>query len=518
MRRLFVSLFILCGVFAPLPFSLGAQTGTPCNVYGSGSTPPAGYGAAWNPLTSARELLLSASCISGGAAVSYTVGVNTQTHYIYKLGYYYSGSWKPFTMTGTFASGSTDWLLGKGTYTHNTPPSTDYFWVGYVCQYINSAWKCGCRDSACATPMWQLQQVKYPASGGTTSGGTTGGTTGGGWYHTVPNSWDTPIPAGHPTLAPWPSSNVESETCTSAEFVDEYIQGTGGRLYLNIENGWSVVYWDAAASDPTYTVGVYPPDHQKAIDTMAGAKAEGWDVLKIPRNAYPEAHGLPEYRDRWTAVFSPDKSYVTSFFRAMRTDSGGVTKWSAQSVRAWPKNSKGYLDVYDRKGSIGLCPRSPAHGTIMYDHVTKDHEIPHALAFAYSSPADNKVPGRPNSMYPCKLPYAFDMPDPPGGARKCAMPTGIRLQYDPSANPAQVCAGEEAQYRNTCIVIVKALQKYGMILVDRGNSAFAESLKRHPTKKWSDHAASGYALPDYGDKILRGLDLRKFRAVEPVRP
>jgi hypothetical protein len=33
-------------------------------------------------------------------------------------------------------------------------------YVGYVCKYNGSAWKCGCRDSACMQSYWQIQQFK----------------------------------------------------------------------------------------------------------------------------------------------------------------------------------------------------------------------------------------------------------------------------------------------------------------------------------------------------------------------
>lgn len=142
-----------------------------CNAYESGMIPPTGYGASWNTLSSAKELLLLGECTSAGAPVSYTAGAGNSNHYVYKLGYVYSTSWQPFTMSGSFVSGSNDWLSGQGTYTNNSPPSTDFFWVGYVCQWTGSLWKCGCRDSACTTSYWQLQQVKFPSNGGSSGGG-----------------------------------------------------------------------------------------------------------------------------------------------------------------------------------------------------------------------------------------------------------------------------------------------------------------------------------------------------------
>jgi hypothetical protein len=335
-----------------------------------------------------------------------------------------------------------------------------------------------------------------------------------GWYHTAPNSVDTPIPAGHPTLAPWPSSNLAGETCTNAEFIAELETAMGGDLNINVEHGWSIPHFQASTTDPTFTVTPDVPEPGNG----ATATANGWNVLRIPRTAYPDAHWVPttEYRDRWMSVFAPDGSSVTDFFRMVRTDSGGTISWAAKSIRRWARSSTGYLRNYDNQGSARLCAMSMAHGTIRYDAITRDHEITHALTFAYSSPADSKVSGVDNSMFPCRRPY--DMPDPPGGARPCALPLGIRLQYNPAANPTTVCAATQAEYRNSCIVIVEALQTYGMILVDRGDSLFAEPMRYQRRGKWTDFSSTGYALPRNGPAVLPGIDLGQFRTVEPVKP
>jgi hypothetical protein len=141
-----------------------AQSSAPCNLYSSGSTPPAGFGASWNVLTSTKELLVSATC-TGSDSATITAGSGRQNQYIYKTNYYYDDSaeaWRPQTFSGS-AVGTTDWLVGTGTLTGKRP-AHQLFLVAYVCQWTGSQWKCGCRDTACTQNYWQLQAIPAPNS------------------------------------------------------------------------------------------------------------------------------------------------------------------------------------------------------------------------------------------------------------------------------------------------------------------------------------------------------------------
>jgi hypothetical protein len=129
-----------------------------CSLYSRGNTISAGFGVPWNPISSGSNLLLKSTCNSSGS-VTYSVGVGNNLHYIYKTGYYYTNAWQPYTLSGTFVQGSTDWIVGSASYTNPTPPNADYFWVAYLCQWTGSSWKCGCRDASCSQNYWQLQGV-----------------------------------------------------------------------------------------------------------------------------------------------------------------------------------------------------------------------------------------------------------------------------------------------------------------------------------------------------------------------
>lgn len=163
------SSYLLTGLFIILAPTVNAQTS--CNTYSSGTPPPQGFGAAWNVFSAGKELLLDSKCQT--SSVTFKAGSGSNTQYIYKKGYYYTSSWQTLNFQGTPAQGSTDWLVGSGTFTPNNLSSGSKYWVAYICQWDATAkkWKCGCSDNACAQSLWQLQGVKLSTTlpGNTTS-------------------------------------------------------------------------------------------------------------------------------------------------------------------------------------------------------------------------------------------------------------------------------------------------------------------------------------------------------------
>ena len=99
------------------------------------------------------------------------------------------------------------------------------------------------------------------------------------------------------------------------------------------------------------------------------------------------------------------------------------------------------------------------------------------------------------------------------------LPLGLRLQFDPTADPVFECRGCAAQYRNSCISIIRCLQRYGMIMVDGGGAVFYAEDRTKKTPRWQDAAlqAAGYALPTNGVAALNGVDwASNLRCIEPV--
>jgi F5/8 type C domain len=126
--------------------------GTICHTIQNGSIIPTGFGTPWDVFNPAT-LLLKALCSQSG--VTADLGPAT---YIYHQGYSWDGTqWNPTTLTCTGgAKVSNAWCpqTANGTYPTNTS-----FYVGYTCSWTGTEWKCGCRDQACTSNLWQLQKV-----------------------------------------------------------------------------------------------------------------------------------------------------------------------------------------------------------------------------------------------------------------------------------------------------------------------------------------------------------------------
>lgn len=166
-------------------FSFSTANAQTCLTYPSNSTPPSGYGASWDVTTPGKELLVKSNCPTSGNSIDITIGKGNTSQYIWSKTYLYNTAvtparWDMHTLTGTIDANG--WVTsGSGTKTITTPftptATNPLFFVGYVCTFHDSRWKCGCRDATCTNKFWQLQA--YKGNGGGTTGGTSGGSTGG---------------------------------------------------------------------------------------------------------------------------------------------------------------------------------------------------------------------------------------------------------------------------------------------------------------------------------------------------
>ncbi len=142
---------------------------TPCGDYESPNTPN-GYGSAFSHFSSERELILEGDCGDAGFTPYAGSFLTDQTNFaVYNQGYYWSGTaWRPFTFTpitglSRTSTDSTAWILGPAVAAQIPYQAATTYFVAYTCHFgPGQTPKCGCSDSTCATPKWQVQKVTRP--------------------------------------------------------------------------------------------------------------------------------------------------------------------------------------------------------------------------------------------------------------------------------------------------------------------------------------------------------------------
>ncbi|MBL8659184.1 MAG: hypothetical protein JNM75_05455 [Rhodospirillales bacterium] len=163
-RILFTSA-LLAAIFGAVDASA-----SPCtNILTSAETTPAGYGSAYNRLTSAKEFLIQGvECDADKAEVS--VGSGSPEQYVYKNAFYWTGSkWQEMLLSGSTLVSDT-WYKGGATGSMPLGALPNYV-LGYVCQRDAGQWKCGCSDETCSEGRWQMQALANGSTGG--GGGST---------------------------------------------------------------------------------------------------------------------------------------------------------------------------------------------------------------------------------------------------------------------------------------------------------------------------------------------------------
>ena len=136
-----------------------------CNLYAAGSAVQSDFGVPYDIFKSGSPLLLNATC---GSTVTVTVGDgDTSTTAVWGTGYKYvpadtANPWHPLTFSSGWGFGSASTQIKPA----DINSGTNYF-VGYTCHWTGSTWKCGCSDSACTQPKWQLQAFNTSGGAGT---------------------------------------------------------------------------------------------------------------------------------------------------------------------------------------------------------------------------------------------------------------------------------------------------------------------------------------------------------------
>jgi hypothetical protein len=94
------------------------------------------------------------------------LGKGDPLQYIYNTGYRYKTgqtNWTPVSYTSVESLIANAWYPKSATATislTSTELTNPSYNLAYICTWTGSAWKCGCRDSACMQSYWQIQSFK----------------------------------------------------------------------------------------------------------------------------------------------------------------------------------------------------------------------------------------------------------------------------------------------------------------------------------------------------------------------
>ena len=157
--------------------STSAQ-GFMCHTLQPGLAVQSGFGVPYDTVFGTNNQLINVLCdfLTGQATI--TFGDNNASRYIYELGYeYINGQWVPFTLTGAGKQGQ--WIsTTASTQVSALGDGSPRYFVGYICNWTGSTWKCGCRDFFCNQSFWQMQAYSTITQAGNSSssgGSSTGG-------------------------------------------------------------------------------------------------------------------------------------------------------------------------------------------------------------------------------------------------------------------------------------------------------------------------------------------------------
>ncbi len=224
-------------------FALAQTSPATCHIWDSTSTIPAGFGVPYDVFSATKATIMKALC--GGGEIKVTIGNGSSNQYIYTKGYYAQGNtWVPYTLS-CLDPISSNWCPGTATGTLTgitTQASNENIFLAYVCTQVGSAWKCGCRDAACATSNWQIQKtVSTPIP----------------TPPTVSLSADkTVISSGGTVTLVWQSTNAVSCTRSWAAGATGPVSGTFTTPALLVSTTFSVTCSNATGASSSASVAI----------------------------------------------------------------------------------------------------------------------------------------------------------------------------------------------------------------------------------------------------------------------
>lgn len=135
-----------------------------CSQYTSTSAIPTGYASPYDVVSSPSTNLMQVTCDVSSARVD--LGKGDPLQYIYNQGYLFKTggtSWTPVPYTSTEQLIAGAWYPKTATATislTSTELANPSYSLAYICTWMGSSWKCGCRDASCTQSYWQIQSFK----------------------------------------------------------------------------------------------------------------------------------------------------------------------------------------------------------------------------------------------------------------------------------------------------------------------------------------------------------------------
>ena len=259
--------------------------------------------------------------------------------------------------------------------------------------------------------------------------------------------WNTPI-------GPSPTYDVHS-----AEMVANLVLAHEGKI-ITAGEAYNYPVYFADEGTPRYDIACTINKCTIANSDDDVIRTDMVEDVPIPANAQPG-----EDTDARMIIIDKDTQTEYDLSKAQRTDTG----WVVGTASIYNVQWDGTPVMHSSRGS-GI----PAYAGLLRPWEIRGGKIEHALAFGYTEPAAEKC------VFPAsktdgdsKLPFAI--------------PEGARLQLDPSLTEEDF---DRMGLNRTAKIIARALQEYGMILVDHSGSfkLYVEDLINNPyvTEAWTD--------------------------------
>jgi hypothetical protein len=270
---------------------------------------------------------------------------------------------------------------------------------------------------------------------------------------------------------------------------------SGLNFKLNCEK-WTIPVYEVDTKTPLSKIGLYYLTAQEKIhwhtDKAHFGHGKGFDSIPIPKTASPDPQA-----DSHMAVIDRSRNLVWDMW-ALSKDSLG--NWSSATGMVYELDGSGVFNTEE----IGVQDGESVHfygpsraagvpaiaGLIMYDEVMEG-EIRHKIAAASRFCAFKEF------VYPAAWTDGFT----DGG-----IPEGSVIQLDPNLDLSKFNLTKEE------IILCKALQNYGMVLVDiaQGQAIYAEGLWGQPGKSWDGK------LPEIGG--ISKIPYSNYRVLQAKNP